>query len=101
MVAKVKNLCTEEKPLLCICVFVYQGKDITASVEPVANIPTEIHGKILARNVVIEGIQFHRHLDHFLGESSIHTMARNVRRRLIKMGLCPVHVESILAATLL
>ncbi len=77
------------------------GKEIAASVEPVVNIPTEMHGKILAHNVVIEGIQFHHHLDHFLGESNIHTMARNVRRPLIKMGLRPVHIESILAATLL
>jgi hypothetical protein len=33
-VAKVKNLRTEEKPsfvYLCVCVFVYRGKDLTAS----------------------------------------------------------------------
>ncbi len=70
--------------------------------EPLVKVPTEIHGKILALNVVDEGLPFHHHLEHLLGETSYtHTMAKNVRYHLMKMGLPPVHVELIVAVTVL
>ena len=72
------------------------------SVGPVVEHPTEIHGEILARNAIGEGLPLHHHLGRLLGETSYtHRMAKNVRHRLIKMGLPPVHVESIVAATVL
>ena len=72
------------------------------SAEPLVEVPTEIHGEIIALNLVGEGLPFHHHLERLIGETSYtHTMAKNVRHRLMKMGLPPVHVESIVAATVL